>query len=314
MHILIKSLLTFSGLLLACCGQDQLAGVPGSGGTGYDQARKGRITVIAPIDALTLSSIDAAQQTWFITTQSQNRLNTPAMAGETVWLNTADKTNHIAQYAAGAALVGAVEENIVDQNSILIYGVNIRWDQDTIWQDGLVAQSLPIGTHIAVDGHMLPNGSLKARRIRRAADPMQRVLTLKPSGYDVASNTLSWVGSDFLIKPDTQWQSGLTPEQLQIHPCVRVVLAPRGRSTLWSVEQISLWHQVLVGDFLGRDLLIPTKTAGQYQLGCQNIYTTSQTVWQGISPNSLNQPTPVQLYGRADSTGQIQALRIQKLP
>jgi hypothetical protein len=314
MPIFLRFLLTLSSSLLVSCGQDQWASAPGSGGTGYDQARQGRITVIAPIDALTRSSIDAGQQTWALTTQSQALLGTPPVVGETVWLNTADKTNNIAQYAASAALVGAIEDYVADLNNILIYGVNIRWDQHTVWQDGLVADRLHIGEHIAVDGSMRTDGVLIARRIRRAVEPQQRMVVIKPDGYDTSEQVVFSGVTAFLLTPQTEWQSGLTPEQLQTHPCVRIVLAPRGRSTLWPIQQISRWHQVLVGDFLGQDLLIPTKTAGEYQLGCQHIYTNSKTVWQGISPNHLGQPTRVQLYGKADSTGKIQALRIQKMP
>jgi hypothetical protein len=313
MRAWIKLLTLPTVLLLASCEQDQLVGIPGSGGTGYDQARKGRITVIAPLEAVSRSSLDAAQQRWIITTRSQSLLADAApVVGETVWLNTADSSNYIAQYGAGPTLIGAVEDIEYSRQTLLIYGVNISWNEKTIWQDGLSAERLQLGEQIAVNGSILRDGVLMARQIRRSAEPQQRVATVKVI-YDESSNSLVAGSATFLLQPQTEWLDGLTPDKLQTNGCVRMVLGARGRSSAWPVQQISLWHQVLAGDFLGQDLLVPTKTAGQYELGCQNVYTTDQTIWLGIQANELNQPTLVQVYGTTDSDGNIQALRVQAL-
>ncbi|PTQ88888.1 DUF5666 domain-containing protein [Agitococcus lubricus] len=298
--------------LMACNTDTQTAQLPGSGGTGYNPVRKGALTVIAPLQAQTLDSLQAAQQNWLITPHSKRLTEQPAQTGQILWLRTHKASNTIDFYAAGAAAQGVVEAVDEDLNIFTMYDTQVIFNQQTQWLDGLQANNV-LAQAVAVDGYLQPSGHLIAQRIRRNTDSTVRVISVSMDTYDAETRTLSTGFTDFILNDQTYMPDGeINP---QVAPqCVRLQLGARQRnSSTWPVLQMQFWHTVNQGEFLGQNILIPTKTEGEYMFGCQRVYTTAATQWKNIQSEQLPSSALIEVYGTADSSGRIQATYIQAL-
>lgn len=302
-------------LSLTACETEQnteMVQLPGSGGTGYQPVRKGTMTVIAPLQAQTLDSLQAVQQNWLITPHSKLLTEQPAQVGQMLWLKTHTTTNTIDFYATGAAAQGIIDTVDEEVGVLTMYDTQILFNPKTQWLDGLQANNV-LAQAVTIDGYLQPSGHLIAQRIRRSEDPTERVISLSIDYYDTETRTLSAGFADFTLNEQTYTPDGSIDPQV-MPQCVRLKLGARQRnSSTWPVVQMQFWHTVSQGEFLGQNLLIPTKTDGEYLFGCQKVYTTPATQWKNMQSSQLPSSALVEVYGTADSSGRIQANYIQAI-